>query len=67
MAKASNDPVLPYNLLWDKVKSQIKHINSINCRIIKSLHLDLRSAPTDRLVDKSSIFAVYINMGSHIS
>ena len=31
--------------------------------MIKSLS-DLRTAPTDRPVDKSSLFAVYINMGS---
>ena len=29
--------------------------------------LDLRSASTDRPVDKSSIFVVYINMGSYVS
>ena len=27
----------------------------------------LRTAPTDRLVDESSFFTVYINMGSRIS
>ena len=28
--------------------------------------LDLRSAPTDRLVDESSFFAVYISTSSHV-
>ena len=37
------------------------------CHMIKSFRLDLRSAPTNRLVDESSSISWYIYIGSHIS
>ena len=37
------------------------------CHMIESFRLVVKSTPTDRLVDESSIFVVHINMGSRIS
>ena len=46
---------------WTKTRRGKEcHWSTWECHMIKSFRLDLRSAPTDRPVDKSSFFAVHI-------